>query len=78
MALIGSCDPVSWQLFLNKSPSLVDNCQAPQVKSVKGFWDGGGAQGDGVGLRGLMVHSYDLFPLSVRTYSVPLLLVDLD
>lgn len=65
MALIGSCDPVSWQLFLNKSPSLVDNCQAPQVKWV---------YGEG----GLVVLSFDLFPLSVHKYSSSLLLVDLD
>lgn len=68
MALIGSCDPVSWQLFLNKSPALVDNCQAPQVKWVKGVFGGGV----------LVLLSYDLFPLSVHEYSSSLLLVDLD
>lgn len=65
MALIGSCDPVSWQLFLNKSPSLVDNCQAPQVKWV---FSGGV----------LVVLSFDLFPLSMHKYSSLFLLVDLD
>lgn len=72
MALIGCCDPVSWQLFLNKSPSLVDNCQAPQVKWVKGFLERRGGKGGG-----LMVLSYDLFSISMHEYSSSLHL-DLD